>query len=988
MLLLAAAALVAVPSHAQSDSATALAQLRPKALQRRVAANPDFSAKVRLGGHLPGWVRAENTASAVVPVSAPLDVTVVLKRDAATEAAFQKLLAEQQTPGSALYHQWLTPAQVGQMFGVAPADLQAVESWLESQGLKVTRVEPNGVLLDVTGSVAAVSGAFRTNFAEFRVGRETRLSATSEPSVPQALEAVIAGVHGLSQSTLHPQSIATVVQGKLTAQVSGGGLTAKPMMTSTGGGHYLTPNDFATIYDLGSVYSGGNTGATVAGKAQRIAIVGRSRVAATDISQFENMTGLPTAQPNVIVPTGGIDPGTTSGGDQDEATLDVDRVIGTAPGAGVDLVVSGDSKTVSGIYTAAAYEVNTLVDPVMSISFGDCEANVGQQGVSVWDTLFSAAAAEGISVLVSSGDSGAAGCDGDSSTLPLTQKASINYICSSSYVTCVGGTEFADTSSAGSYWSAQNGSGESSAVSYIPEGAWNEPTSTSGAKTTYAASSTGGGASAYIAKPGWQTGAGVPADGMRDVPDVSLSSAVHDGYMACLAYAGGDCSQQKFEVFGGTSAAAPGMAGIIALMNTASGSAAGNVNPLLYRLAASSSDVFHDVTEATAGIVGCSVAVPSMCNNSTPSSAGLTGGLTGFEVAAGFDQSTGWGSVDAAKLIAAAMAAGGSSGFGGRGELHDGDEPGVAECGGGRDDGQYSDGVCDGGERVYGHGVAELHGDGDRHGGAAAGLHGESGDDCAECCCSQRKWCSDGVVAGGGEQRGEQLRIEWRRGECARERPGAGGVVRSAVAGGSETRLARAADGGCGGGWNEHDDGLWRRVGRRSGRDTKLRGAGFGDDECGRLCRDRHRQEREYHGEHQLQRDGAVGQLRWNGEEAGTKTSGRRRGGARGASAGTAWAAAVPVVPDGDPGQAAADVLLGLLRASVAAEVGPGVSARPGVPAGRRRLRGVRGGYGEGVSGAEAQPRGGEVRGAGDVGSAQRDGAAVIVGRRPYSAGG
>jgi hypothetical protein len=148
---------------------------------------------------------------------------------------------------------------------------------------------------------------------------------------------------------------------------------------------------------------------------------------------------------------------------------------------------------------------------------------------------------------------------------------------------------------------------------------------------------------------------------MRDVPDVSLSSATHDGYLACLAYAGGDCSQQKFEVFGGTSAAAPAMAGIVALMNTATGSPAGHVNPLLYRLAASSSDVFHDVTETTTGVSGCSVSVASMCNNSTPSSAGLTGGLAGFEVGAGFDESTGWGSVDGAKLIAAAMTSGGGS---------------------------------------------------------------------------------------------------------------------------------------------------------------------------------------------------------------------------------------------------------------------------------------------------------------------------------------
>ncbi len=656
IFFISSATIFAVPSHAQTDAASALAALRPSALQRRVAVNPDFRAKVQLGGHLPLWARAENMAGASVPLSGALNVTVVLRRDAATQGAFEALLQAQQTPGSALYHHWLTPAQLGSMFGVAQADLQAVESWLESQGLTVTRVEPNGVLVDVTGSVAAVGNAFGTDFAQFNVGRETRLSATQEPSVPQALEAVIAGVHGLTQSSLHPQSIGRAVEGSGIRDQGSEELAAKPQLTATSGQHFMAPNDFATIYDLSSVYTGGNKGATIAGKAQRVAVVGRSRVAAADISEFESLTGLPNAQPNVIVPAGGVDPGTTNGGDQDEATLDVDRVMGTAPGVGVDLVVSADSKTVSGIYTAAEYEVNTLIDPVMSISFGDCEPDAGQQGVAVWDTLFSAAAAEGISVMVSSGDSGAAGCDGNSTTIPAAQSASINYICASSYATCVGGTEFADTSS-GSYWTGQNGSGESSATGYIPEGAWNEPQ----AGSTYQAVGTGGGASAYIAKPSWQTGTGVPQDGRRDVPDVSLSSATHDGYVACLAYAGGDCTKQQFEVFGGTSAAAPGMAGIIALMNTATGSAAGNVNPLLYRLAASAPGAFHDVTESTSGVVGCNVAVPSMCNNSTPSAAGLTGGLSGFQVGNGFDEATGLGSVDGAKLLAAVVTAGGSA---------------------------------------------------------------------------------------------------------------------------------------------------------------------------------------------------------------------------------------------------------------------------------------------------------------------------------------
>src|ERR1700758_1108630 len=143
-MFVAGAVLTIVPSSvAQSTGSTesasqALAALRPKTQQRRVAADPDLGPRVQLGGHLPGWVRAENTAAATVPVGASLNVTVALKRDGATQGAFEQLLAEQQTPGSALYHQWLTPAQVGGMFGLAPADLQAVESWLESQGLQVT----------------------------------------------------------------------------------------------------------------------------------------------------------------------------------------------------------------------------------------------------------------------------------------------------------------------------------------------------------------------------------------------------------------------------------------------------------------------------------------------------------------------------------------------------------------------------------------------------------------------------------------------------------------------------------------------------------------------------------------------------------------------------------------------------------------------------------------------------------------------------------
>ena len=175
-------------------------------------------------------------------------------------------------------------------------------------------------------------------------------------------------------------------------------------------------------------------------------MIGRSRVAVGDISAFENSTGLSTNMPNVVIPTNGIDPGITGDGDQSEATLDIDRVVGVAPGAQVDLVVSRSLGVgnYDGIFIAAQQEVQLLRDPVMSISFGGCEANSGAPGVAQWDALFSQAASEGISVFVSSGDSGAAGCDDILGEVASGRSSlSINAICSSSFATCVGGTEFA-----------------------------------------------------------------------------------------------------------------------------------------------------------------------------------------------------------------------------------------------------------------------------------------------------------------------------------------------------------------------------------------------------------------------------------------------------------------------------------------------------------------------------------------------------------------
>ena len=188
--------------------------------------------------------------------------------------------------------------------------------------------------------------------------------------------------------------------------------------------------------------------------------------------------------PTVIVPPNGVDPGPPAGtggtasGDQLEATLDVMRAGSVAPGATIDLVVSADDNGVSGLRIAAQYVVDTNPVPaqIMNISFGACEADRTLADVQFWDNLFSQGAAEGISTFVASGDAGVAGCDTYFKTPPQSQIASPNYICSSSYSTCVGGTEFADTADPSLYWQPDSNGGHlGSALSYIPEGGWNEP---------------------------------------------------------------------------------------------------------------------------------------------------------------------------------------------------------------------------------------------------------------------------------------------------------------------------------------------------------------------------------------------------------------------------------------------------------------------------------------------------------------------------------
>lgn len=607
----------------------------------RITAAIDSAQTQVLTGHRPAWALAANDAGAVSD-NLPLEhLTLVLARSPEQEAAFEQLLKDQQDPASPEFHHWLTPAEVGQRFGLSDNDLATLKGWLTSQGLHVNSVSPSRIFIGFGGEAGSVGRAFQTELHNYKVNGELRMAPASDPMIPQAIAPAVKAVHGLYTIEDRPLSHAQTMW------------SDAPQVTGSSGSHYIAPGDFAILYDLPAAWTGSG---------KTIGIVGRSRTDFADFQNFQQKTGVVFANPTEVVPPNGVDPGAAytappgagvSIDDQSEATLDVLRAGSVAPGANILLVVSTAAS--GGIGTDAQYLVDTTPVPaqIMNISFGACESSAGDTAVQFWNTLFQQAAAEGISVFVSSGDSGASGCDTHGNAPPSSPSPnSPNYICSSSYVTCVGGTEFVDTASPSQYWNSSNGAGFTSVLSYIPEGAWNDPYNSS--TSTYQVAASGGGVSSYIATPTWQTGTGVPAARAgRYTPDIAFSASGHDGYFGCFAAGGGNCvgTSFSFESFGGTSAAAPDMAGITAMLDQKLGSALGNLNPAIYSMAANSPSAFHDVTVATSGVTSCAVSTPSLCNNSIAGPSSLTGGQAGYMVGTGYDEVTGWGSLDVATFL-------------------------------------------------------------------------------------------------------------------------------------------------------------------------------------------------------------------------------------------------------------------------------------------------------------------------------------------------
>ncbi len=563
----------------------------------------DDNDTVMLHGNVNARARPEfdhGEASASLPMERMI---LTLKLSSEKQAQLDSFLAKLHDPASSNYHNWITPEEFGARFGPDPDDISAITRWLASHGFVVEEVAKGRTWINFSGTVADVESTFHTKIHEFYVNSRLYHANVQDPSIPRGLVDLVAGIVSLND---FPRK--SMINGVHLLTQTG----VLPNYTS-GSTNYLSPGDFATIYNVNALYSAG-----IDGMGQSIAIVGRTHPSSSDWTTFRSIMGLPSNPPQVIV--NGRDPGDLGGDEDIEADLDVEWSGAVAQNATILFVVSKSTHSTDGVDLSAQYIVNNKGAPVMSTSFGECEADLGSAENSFYNNLWQEAVTYGITSFVAAGDAGAAGCNGgsDSSGSGL----GVNGLASTQYNVAVGGTEFNEGS--GTYWNTNNGgSGYTSAISYISEIVWNQSGTVSGGSDLWA---TGGGVSSLYSKPAWQVAPGVPADGQRDITDVALSAATHDAYLIE--------SQGALYSVGGTSASTPSFAGLMALVVQKTGLPQGNANTRFYQLGnaqygAGGVAVFHDITSG---------------NNTVP-------GVTGYSATTGYDLCTGLGSVDANALI-------------------------------------------------------------------------------------------------------------------------------------------------------------------------------------------------------------------------------------------------------------------------------------------------------------------------------------------------
>lgn len=584
-----------------------------------------------------------------VPADTRLNgISIVFSRSTAQQADLNALIAAQQDPASPLFHKWLNPDQFAARFGMAREDLDKVQSWLEQQGFSIDSVARSKNLIRFSGTVGQVEQAFQTQMHYYKSDGEKNFAPSTELSLPAALAPVVEAVRNLND--FRPKAM----------HITGNAARTRPAFSSSQSSSvFFAPQDIWVVYDFPKPVSG------YIGTGQKIAIMGQSAILASDITNFQNAAELtPKAPTLVLVPSTGTSTVVTN--DESESDLDLEWSSAMAPGADIYFVYTGNSTNNGGAFDSVTYAVDQDTAPIVSLSYGACEPDLG--GFSL-ESTFQQAAAQGQTIINASGDSGSTACSGTTGLSAAQQEViAVSYPASSPYVTGVGGTEVSQADPAyltqgTTYWTSASGSDViTSALQYIPEVAWNDDAPPS-ATSNGGLGSSSGGASALFGKPSYQATL-TPTDGARDVPDIALySSPSYPGYLYCssdtsLGISGScshgfrDSNNQYLTVAGGTSFAAPIFAGMLAIINQKAGYTTGQglINPTLYGLATSGTAYtaaagFHDITsgnnDCTAGSTFCS-------------------STQGFSAGPGYDQVTGLGSVDL-NLLATAWPANGSS---------------------------------------------------------------------------------------------------------------------------------------------------------------------------------------------------------------------------------------------------------------------------------------------------------------------------------------
>ena len=597
----------------------------------------DEGKRIRLRGNTRPEASERNDRGRV-PDSLPMEhMLFQLQRAPELEQQLDEYIESLTDKNSPNFRQWISAADQGEQYGPAQQDIDTITQWLESYGFTVDYVYPNRMVIEFSGTAGQIRKAFHTEIHDLDVRGQRHIANMSDPEIPEALGPAVVGI--VSLNDFKPQRLlAPLVPTNYTYSGCTGGTN------STGGHCYpLVPADLETIYNLNPLFREG-----IDGTGQTITLVEDSNTYGSDVANYRStFLSKWSGTTTTIHPSGSAactNPGTNAG--DSEADLDAEVAAAMAPNATIVVATCKDGTTTSGVLFAVENLVNSATPPaIISQSYGECEAINGSASNAAFNSAFQTGAAAGTSIFVSTGDSGPSGCapnfsGGSTAAYP---GIGITGWGETAYNVAVGGTDFEDGYNAkmasipiSTYWNSTNTATDGSAKSYIPEIPWNDSCAgyllynyegksagygssgecaTSTFRSTAAGSggpsscATGGGATdqtsyaiadgtcAGYAKPSWQSGiAGNPADGVRDIPDVSLfaSNGMWGHYVVvCFSdssQGGTSCAgaPSTWAGFGGTSVSAPLMAAIQALVNEKWNLASvGNPNPTYYAIAKS-----------------------------------------------------------------------------------------------------------------------------------------------------------------------------------------------------------------------------------------------------------------------------------------------------------------------------------------------------------------------------------------------------------------